>query len=88
MIPKTLAEVATMTVEGEPFDFCLRNFLDGFYAAPNSEALQEEPRRLAEIVPRFGRIEDAYLAATAEWLAWKYDLQPPAWAFAPEFSGA
>jgi hypothetical protein len=27
--------------------------------------------------------EDAYLAATAEWLAWKFDLPPPGWAFEP-----
>lgn len=27
------------------------------------------------------RVEDAYLAATAEWLAWKFNLQPPRWAF-------
>jgi len=26
-------------------------------------------------------VEDAYLAATAEWLAWKFNLPPPRWAF-------
>ncbi|PYS51694.1 MAG: hypothetical protein DMG13_18180 [Acidobacteria bacterium] len=26
-------------------------------------------------------MEDAYLAATAEWLAWKFNLQAPRWAF-------
>jgi len=83
MIPKTLAEVAALAAEGESFDFCLRNFLDCFYAGPSAEALQTEPRRLAGINPRFGQIEDAYLAATAEWLAWKFDLQPPPWIFDP-----
>jgi hypothetical protein len=81
MIPKTLAEVAQLAAQGESFDFCLRNFLDGFYAKPNAAALKIEPQALAEKNPHLGQIEDAYLAATAEWLAWKYDLTPPHWAF-------
>lgn len=81
MIPKTLAQVSELAAQGEPFDLCLRNFLDGFYAKPNVAALLPEPPRLAEKNPRFGQIEDAYLAATAEWLAWKFDLPPPSWIF-------
>jgi hypothetical protein len=81
MIPKTLAQVAEMTAQGEPFDFCLRNFLDGFYAKPHEAALVSEPPLLAKTDSPFGQIEDAYLAATAEWLAWKYDLSAPRWAF-------
>jgi hypothetical protein len=83
MTPKTLAEVAIYASEGESFDFCLRNFLDRFYIRPDSDALRSEPPLLAGKNPRFGQIEDAYLAATAEWLAWKFDLQPPQWAFNP-----
>lgn len=83
MIPKTLAQVAELTAQGESFDFCLRNFLDNFYAKPDAVALENEPLRLAETNPRFGKIEDAYLAATAEWLAWKFDLPPPEWIFDP-----
>jgi hypothetical protein len=81
--PKSPADVAVLAAEGESFDFCLRNFLDAFYAAPSAAALQSEPPALAEKNPRFGQIEDAYLAATAEWLAWKFDFQPPAWIFSP-----
>jgi hypothetical protein len=81
MIPKTLAQVSELTARGEPFDLCIKNFLDAFYARPTAEALQLEPPRLADKNPKFGEIEDAYLAATAEWLAWKFDLPPPAWAF-------
>jgi hypothetical protein len=81
MIPKTLAEVAELAAQGESFDSSLRNFLDGFYAAPNSPALQAEPMLLAGKISQFGKIEDAYLAATAEWLAWKFDLPPPRWVF-------
>lgn len=81
MIPSTLAQVAELTAQGESFDFCLRNFLDGFYARPNAEALEAEPKRLAAGIPELGVVEDAYLAATAEWLAWKFDLSPPRWVF-------
>ena len=86
MIPKTLAEVAKLAAQGESFDLCLRNFLDGFYAQPTVSALEAEPEILASKIPQNGEIEDAYLAATAEWLAWRYDLKPPAWAFAPSRS--
>lgn len=83
MIPITLAEVAALAAQGESFDLSLRNFLDGFYAKPRAKALQTEPSRLSETNPRLGHIEDAYLAATAEWLAWKFDFDPPQWAFDP-----
>lgn len=81
MIPKTLAEVAELAGQGESFDLSLRNFLDAFYADPAAEALATEPVRLADKVPQLGGVEDAYLAAAAEWLAWKFNLQPPRWAF-------
>ena len=86
MIPKTLAEVAELTAQGESFDLSLRNFLDGFYAKPDVLALKAEPMLLSGRIPQHGSIEDAYLAATAEWLAWRYDLTPPAWPFAPSRS--
>lgn len=81
MIPKTLADVAELVVRGDSFDLCLGNFLDGFFAEPGAAALTPEPLRLAEELPQLGEVEDAYLAATAEWLAWKFNLQPPRWAF-------
>ena len=86
MIPKTLAEVAQLSSEGESFDLCLRNFLDGFYYKPGASALKDEPMVLAAGDSRNGAVKDAYLAATAEWLAWRYDLPPPAWAFSPSRS--
>lgn len=81
MIPKTLAEVAELAARGESFDLCMRNFLDGFFAEPAAGALAPEPVRLAQIQSKLGDVEDAYLAATAEWLAWKFNLEPPRWAF-------
>jgi hypothetical protein len=81
MIPQTLADVAELTAQGESFDFCLRNFLDAFYARPGGDALVTEPKQLAATVPKLGAVEDAYLAATAEWLAWRFELPPPRWVF-------
>jgi len=69
MRPKTLAEVAELSRQGEPFDACLANFLDGFYAAPAGPALTTPPRLLASDAGRLGAVQDAYLAATAEHLA-------------------
>ena len=83
MIPHTLAEVAELAAGGESFDLSLRNFLDGFFAEPTRFALDAEPVKLADRLPQLGAVEDAYLAATAEWLAWKFDLPPPSWAFEP-----
>lgn len=77
MIPKTLAEVAELAAQGESFDLCLRNFLDGFLSRPAATALAAEPERLADKLPGLGAVADAYLAATAEWLAWKFNLPPP-----------
>src|SRR5438876_8527276 len=81
MIPKTLAEVAELAARGESFDLCLRDFLDAFFAQPAAGPLAAEPMRLSDTLPQLGDVEDAYLAATAEWLAWKFNLQAPRWAF-------
>jgi hypothetical protein len=81
MIPRTLADVADLTARGESFDLCLRNFLDGFFARPTEAALAAEPVRLADRLPDLGDVKDAYLAATAEWLAWKFNLGLPRWVF-------
>ena len=81
MIPRTLAEVAEQAARGESFDRSLRNFLDGFYANPRIEALAEEPKYLSGVVEKHGVIEDAYLAATAEWLAWRHGMLAPRWIY-------
>ena len=79
MRPRTLAEVAALAAAGDSFDRCLENFLDEFYAAPNSAAFAAEP---ALLVPQFaetGQVQDAYLAATAEELARRFSLPQPRW---------
>jgi hypothetical protein len=79
MRPKTLAEVAQHAIEGDSFDRCLGNFLDEFYARPNIRALSATPPLLAPGFGESGRVQDAYLAATAEELARAQQFPVPAW---------
>jgi hypothetical protein len=79
MRPKTLAEVAQLALRGDSFDFCLANFLDGFYGAPTAEALSATPVLLQPAGGELGGIRDAYLAATAEHLAWTHGFPIPVW---------
>jgi hypothetical protein len=79
MRPITLAEVADLASRGDSFDRCLANFLDEFYSRPSSSALAAEPAPLAPRFADLGRVQDAYLAATAEELARQFNLQRPTW---------
>ena len=73
-----------MTLEGESFDRCIANFLDGFYSDPLADAFAEEPALLAPALGELGQVQDAYLAATAEELANKYNFVAPLWARSPK----
>jgi len=79
MRPKTLAEVAQLTLGGESFDRCLANFLDEFYTLPTANALASAPQLLTPGLGEEGRVQDAYLAATAEELARAYQFPVPKW---------
>ena len=79
MRPKTLAEVARLAAEGDSFDRCLANFLDQFYVAPDAGALSPVPPLLGPKLGELGRVQDAYLAATAEQLACANGFPVPAW---------
>ena len=79
MRPKNLAEVAQGSARGDSFDRCLANFLDEFQAAPNAAALAATPVLLAPLLGENGRVQDAYLAATAEELARVHQFPVPAW---------
>ncbi|OGT80504.1 MAG: hypothetical protein A3H91_12350 [Gammaproteobacteria bacterium RIFCSPLOWO2_02_FULL_61_13] len=79
MRPKSLAEVARLTLGGDCFDLCLANFLDEFYAAPGPSGLAEMPGLLAPALGEAGRVQDAYLAATAEELARAQGFSCPVW---------
>jgi hypothetical protein len=82
MRPKTLAEVAQLSLQGDSFDHCFANFLDEFYAAPTPEALVDPPALLAPTSGDSGQVRDAYLGATAEELARHYRFPIPRWAAA------
>jgi hypothetical protein len=74
--PKTIAEVAHRVVAGEDaFDRILREFLDHFYTATSESralALQARPEPI-------DALHDAYIAATAEHLARRWNLAVPSW---------
>jgi len=69
MRPGSLAEVARLAAAGESFDLCL----------PKAEALSDEPVLLGVGGGELGRVQDAYLAATAEELARAHGFAPPDW---------
>lgn len=79
MRPSSLAEVAYIVSRGESFDRCLANFLDEFYRSPNPDALAGTPELLSPRLGDTGHIQDAYLAATAEYLAAANKYEIPAW---------
>jgi hypothetical protein len=67
---------------GEAFGYALRNFLDGFYAAPKpirNTLLDEEPPELRSSL-HDGGVADAYLAALANHLAGQFEIPRPKWA--------
>ena len=63
----------------EEFGYMLRDFLDRFREQPSSSLIGEEPDPLAQSLDDSG-VADAYLAATAAWLANRDRLPVPAWA--------
>ena len=73
--PRSLVEVVRRVKAGEQkFDPSLREFLDSFYANPDSrqQAIEERPTSI-------DAVHDAYVAAVAEHLARVYRLQIPVW---------
>ena len=73
--PRTLHELSVRVRDAEQlFDPGLREFLDGFYANPERRetALEARPVPLDDL-------RDAYLAATAEYLASGFGMQVPEW---------
>jgi hypothetical protein len=73
--PASLGEVVRRVKAGEQnFDPALREFLDAFYAKPDSR------RAAIEGLPSsIDAVHDAYVAAVAEHLARVYGLPIPAW---------
>jgi hypothetical protein len=77
--PATLEEVAARTLDGEPFDPLLREFLDTFYGGHSDTRVRSIGGTPARIDP----LHDAYLAAVAEHLALRFRLPVPQWVEEP-----
>lgn len=78
----SLAEVAECSDNSEHFSLSFRDFLDGFYADPSDEKLRDEPADLRATLNDGGHA-NAFLAATAEYLARCYKLTVPRWSMNP-----
>lgn len=63
----------------DDFGYMLRDFLDRFREQPSSSLILMEPSPLEPVLQDHG-IADAYLAATAAWLANRHRLPVPSWA--------
>jgi hypothetical protein len=73
--PGTIADVSRRVLAGQQaFDPAVREFLDEFYSHPSRRqaSLREEPALIEDV-------KDAYLAASAEYLASCYGLEMPVW---------
>jgi hypothetical protein len=81
--PESLAEVAEWSSTSREFEYHFADFLDQFYLERRPEMLNEEPRRLKELIKDDG-VADAYLAATAVSLARLIGVVPPRWAWAED----
>jgi hypothetical protein len=82
MRPATLAEAIERIVDGTPQEKALPEFLDTFYLAPTAEkqlaAISDRPAQTGD------RRLDAFVGATAEYLARQYQLPSiPDWVFEP-----
>ncbi|MDB6029706.1 MAG: hypothetical protein JWM16_44 [Verrucomicrobiales bacterium] len=87
--PKTLHELAEESLTYEDFGMNMRDFLHEFaFAKKNSQLLSRmlevEPPRMAGRLPE-GKICDAFLAATADYLSRENHLDTPRWARKDDF---
>jgi hypothetical protein len=82
--PESLSDVAAESSTYDDFGHNLKDFLHTFAFAkkdrkPLEPLLAAEPRRLKDLFPE-GKICDAFLAATADYLARTHGIPSPAWA--------
>lgn len=81
--PESLYDYSVALAQGNPDDWTIEEFLDSFYGvspARRQSMIDREPELLAGKLEN-GEITDAYLAATAEYLAWRYRLRNPEWTY-------
>ena len=78
--PRSLSELAAQATESGDFSYLLGDFLDAFYRLPTRAALEAEPLLLAGHQEK-GSMMDAFLAATAQFLAARQGWPAPGWVF-------
>ncbi len=73
-----MKEVFGETSNADDFSYAIRDFVDRFNGAPHPSLIEDEPCILAGKLDDEG-VADAWLAATAVYLANKHGQKPPAW---------
>jgi len=77
--PCSLKELAQLYLQGkDSFDILFRDFLHEFNHNPLEYRLSEEPLKI-------DKIKNAFLAATAEQLAYQNDFTIPEWVYKDEY---
>ncbi len=74
----SLVEVAEIAAREGSIGYPLRDFLDGFYAAPDRSKLEDEPPLLTQALNDDG-FADAYLAAVCDHLCRGQGFRRPTW---------
>lgn len=74
-----MAESFANVEDRRSFGYKVREFLDRFRENPSYELLADEPARLRDVLNDNG-YADAFLAATAAYLAQKHQFPTPKWA--------
>ena len=78
--PDSIAEVARRADTHEAFHMAFKDFLHELRVHADPESIREMPALLAGKMED-GQKFDAYLAASALFLARKYDWEPPDWVY-------
>ncbi len=79
--PESLYDYSVALAKGNPDAWTIEEFLDAFYRVSQTgrqAMIDREPELLAGKIEN-GEVTDAYLAALAEYLAWRDGLLVPEW---------
>lgn len=74
----TMQEAFRTIQSADDFSYAIRDFVDRFAEQPSLSLIKEEPEPLQANLNDDG-VADAWLAATAVYLASKYNLASPMW---------
>lgn len=80
LIAKEMREVFHTINSADDFSYAIRDFVDRFNENPSFELIEKEPELLKSVLEDSG-VADAWLAATAEFLAKKHAIKLPLWTY-------